>query len=223
MRIRRLLVVALIVGVSSAAMSSVAGASGAVEEDRACIEKVADAKQTPDGEFYKALDNCRKAKSLIVPAVSEMLWGGLAFLIVAGVLMKFAFPSLRKGIKAREEKIRYDLEGAEQSRIEAEAERSRYEAQIGDARSEANGIIEEARRDADRVRKDLLAKAESDSAEVRQRANEDLQLARDRALSDVQQQVTDISIGLAEKIVEHNLDPATQQALVESYINSVDR
>ena len=58
---------------------------------------------------------------------------------------------------------------------------------------------------------------------MRQRANEDLQLARDRALSDVQQQVTDISIGLAEKIVEHNLDPATQQALVESYINSVDR
>jgi len=221
MRIRKLLVVALMIGVSSVAMSSVASAAESPAEVKECLEKAA--KQKTAGDIYKAMDECRKAKSLIVPAVSEMIWGGLAFLIVAGALMKFAFPALRKGIKAREEKIRTDLEGAEKSRLDAEAERARYEAQIGDARAEANGIIEEARRDADRVRKDLTAKAEADAAEIRQRASEDLQLARERVLSDVQQQVTEISIGLAEKIIERNLDPATQQDLVESYINSVDK
>jgi F0F1-type ATP synthase membrane subunit b/b' len=40
-------------------------------------------------------------------------------------------------------------------------------------------------------------------------------------MSDLQHQVTDLSIELAEKIVERNLDPDTQRALVESYISSV--
>ncbi|HUV10542.1 MAG TPA: F0F1 ATP synthase subunit B [Acidimicrobiia bacterium] len=171
--------------------------------------------------FETSLEDCSKAKSLITPAIPEIIWGGLAFLIVLVVLMKFAFPALKKGVKAREEKIRSDLEGAEKARLDAQAEGASYQAQLSDARGEANRIVEEAREAANRVRADLVAKAEADAAELRQRAAEDVRLARERAMSDLQSQVGDISIGLAEKIVERNLDPATQRDLVESYINAV--
>ena len=49
--------------------------------------------------FKNALDDCNKAKSLVTPATPEILWGGIAFLIVLAVLMKFAFPALKKGLK----------------------------------------------------------------------------------------------------------------------------
>jgi F-type H+-transporting ATPase subunit b len=137
------------------------------------------------------------------------------------VLVKFAFPALKKGMKTREDKIRGDLEGAEKARLEAEGERDKYLAQLGDARTEANKIVEEARQAAERVRQDVVAKAEADAAEVRERANEDIRLARERAIGDLQRQVGDLSIELAEKIVERSIDPATQQDLVESYISSV--
>ncbi|MCJ7672578.1 MAG: hypothetical protein MUP67_11120, partial [Acidimicrobiia bacterium] len=81
----------------------------------------------------------------------------------------------------------------------------------------------DARQAAESVRTEVIAKAEADAAEIRTRANEDIGLARERAMSDLQHQVGEISIGLAEKIVERNLDPATQAALVESYINSVGK
>ena len=40
-------------------------------------------------------------------------------------------------------------------------------------------------------------------------------------MSDLKAQVADLSIGLAERVVERNLDRDTQVALIESYINSV--
>lgn len=191
-----------------------------------CIEAAihdnqADIKKEDFTGFANAEEVCKKSKSIITPATPELLWGGLAFAIVAFALMKFAFPGIKKSLAAREDKIRGDLEGAETARREAEAEKANYEAQLGDARAQANTIVEEARVAAEQVRRDLIAKAEGDAAEIRTRAQEDARLAAERAMSDLQGRVTDLSIELAEKIVEHNLDRDTQLALVESYISSV--
>ncbi|MEX0666572.1 MAG: F0F1 ATP synthase subunit B [Acidimicrobiia bacterium] len=188
-----------------------------------CTEEAIDLATPKDQylAFRNALEDCQKSPSIISPATPELLWGGIAFLIVAVALMKFAFPGLKKALAAREEKIRGDLEGAERARREAEEEKARYEAQLGDARVEANRIVEEAREAAEQVRRDLVARAESDAADIRARAQEDARLAADRAMSDLQQRVGEMSIELAERIVERNLDRDTQMALVDSYIASV--
>lgn len=226
MRIRRFLLAGLLA--AGAVVAAPAGAYAAgdhAKEVFECVEKAIEDNtkgRTVDYDaFVNALEDCKKAKSLVTPAVPEILWGGLAFLIVLVVLTKFAFPALKKGLKAREDKIRDDLESASRAREEAEAEAAQYRAAIGDARSEANAILEEARADAERVRREVIARAEADAAEIRERAQEDIRLAQERAMSDLRAQVADLSIDLAEKVVEHNLDRDTQIALIESYINSV--
>jgi F-type H+-transporting ATPase subunit b len=225
MRIRRLLLGALLVVTVVAAVPSPAHAVGGAEETFECVEKAIEANtqgKTVDYDAFKNdLDDCNKAKSLVTPAPAEILWGGIAFLIVLAALMKFAFPALKKGLKARSDQIRDDLEGASRAREEAEAEAAQYRAQIGDARSEGNAIVEEARADAERIRREVVARAEAEAADIRERAQEDIRLAQDRAVSDLRAQVADLSIGLAEKVVERNLDRDTQIALIESYINSV--
>jgi F-type H+-transporting ATPase subunit b len=226
MRIRRFLLAALVAGGVVMAMPTGAYAAGDhAKEVFECAEKAIEANsegRTVDYDaFLNDLEDCNKAKSLVTPALPEIIWGGLAFLIVLAVLMKFAFPALKKGLKDREEKIRDDLESASQAREEAEAEAAQYRAQIGDARSEANVIIEDARADAERIRREVVGRAEAEAAEVRERAQEDIRLAQERAMSDLRAQVADLSIGLAERVVERNLDRDTQMALVESYISSV--
>jgi F-type H+-transporting ATPase subunit b len=86
---------------------------------------------------------------------------------------------------------------------------------------ERGRIIDEARQAADQVRRDLIARAEADAAELRQRAQEDTRLAGDRAMADLRARVSDLAIELAEKVVERNLDRATQTALIDKYIDSV--
>jgi F-type H+-transporting ATPase subunit b len=189
--------------------------------NKALSDNAAQIKKSQFTDFKTALDDCRKAKSLLTPPLSEIIWGGVAFAIVVVALIKFAFPPLKNALKARADKIRSDLEGAEKAREEAEAERTRYQAQLNEARGEATRIVEEARQAAERVRADVVGRAETEAQEVRARADDDIRLARERAVTDLQHQMANLSIELAEKIVERNLDRDTQMALVENYISSV--
>jgi F-type H+-transporting ATPase subunit b len=227
MRIRSYLLAGLLVVGSVVAVPSVAHAAADHGEELVeCVEQaLSDNERAIEDHDYEGFENdledCKKAKSLVTPALPEIIWGGLAFLIVLALLMKFAFPALKKGLKQREETIREELEGAARAREEAEAEAAQYRAQIGDARSEGNTILEDARADAERIRREMLERAEAEAADVRQRAQDDIRLAQERAMSELRTQVTDLSIELAEKVVEQNLDRETQVALIDRYIDSV--
>jgi F-type H+-transporting ATPase subunit b len=162
-----------------------------------------------------------KAKNPILPEGKEIFWGGLAFVIVFSLLAWKAWPAIKKALQDREDKIRGDLEHAESVRNQAETELADYQRQLADARNEAGRIIEEARQSAEQVRKDLIARAEVDAAEIRSKAQDDIRAATERAMADVQGRVSDLSIELAERIVQQNLDRTTQIQLIENYINEV--
>ena len=221
MRIRRLLAAALLGGAMLFALAQPASADPSVEANKELKECLEKALEGPTKDLTNAVEDCKKAKSIVTPATPELIWGSLAFLIVLGVLVKFAFPTLKKTLADRQAKIRDDLEGAETAKAEAERERDDYRQKIQDSRQEAVEILEAARGDAERVRADIIARAETEANELKARANEDIRLATERAQADLQASVKDLSIELAEKVVEHNLDADTQRALIDSYIAQV--
>jgi F-type H+-transporting ATPase subunit b len=162
-----------------------------------------------------------KAKNPIIPESKEIVWGAISFAIVFGLLAWKAWPAIKKALKDREDRIRGDLERAEQARVEAEQSLDDYRQQLAEARNEAAKIIEQAREQADEVRRELIAKAEADAGELRSRAADDIRLATERAMSELHNRVAQLSIDLAEKVIEQNLDRDTQTRLIENYINQV--
>lgn len=158
---------------------------------------------------------------LILPAIDELIWGAVAFVIVLFILNKFAFPKLRETVEAREKQIQGDLESAERAKSEAQQAKANYDKQIADARGEANRIIEEARRQAEDVRKDLIAKAERDAEQITQRASEQLESERNRTVTELQSTLGDLAIELAQKVVGRSLDAGTHRELVDAYIKEV--
>ena len=227
MRIRRLLAAALLVGGMLLAFAGPAFAedpgTAAGKELSKCLTEALDTykKDHNGGDLKNSVDDCHKAASIVVPATAELLWGSIAFLIVLGVLVKFAFPTLKKTMSDRTEKIRSDLDGAATAKASAEEELATYRSQLANSRNEGQQLIETARADAERVRADIIARAETEAAEIKARATEDIKLATERAQADLQSSVKDLSIELAEKVVERNLDPETQRALIDSYISQV--
>jgi F-type H+-transporting ATPase subunit b len=225
MRIRRLLAAALLAGAMLLTLAQPAGANPSKDANKdlaECVSKAVDAyHKDTSTDLEASIQDCHKSSSILLPAGPELLWGSLAFLIVLGVLVKFAFPTLKKTMSERQDKIRQDLEGAETAKAEAEREREDYRQKIQESRQEAVEILEAARGDAERVRADIVARAEAEAGEIKARANEDIRLATERAQADLQASVKDLSIELAEKVVERNLDPETQRALIDSYIAQV--
>ena len=184
------------------------------EAGKECYEKA-----VKGGDFVP--DDCQKAPSPLLPAKNEVIWGSAAFAVLLLAMWKFGVPAVKNMEKAREDRIRNDLEGAEKARTEAEAEKAQYQEQIADARNEAGRIIEEARQSAEQVRRDLIVRAEAEATEIRQRAQADIATQQERALAELRTEVTQLSIDLAERIVEHNLDRDTQLRLVDSFIDQV--
>jgi F-type H+-transporting ATPase subunit b len=167
------------------------------------------------------IDDCQEAPSPILPETNEIIWGTISFALLFLAFLKWGLPAVRNMMATREDRIRGDLERAEQAKVEAEQVLEQYRAQLADARSEASRILEEARQAADQMRRDLIARAEAEATDLRNRAQQDVQLATERAMSDLQRRVADLSIELAERIVEHSLDRDTQLRLIENYINEV--
>jgi F-type H+-transporting ATPase subunit b len=216
MRIKRLLAASAVVGVTllgSAGPALAAAATTKVSKvSEECIAKL---------EKGGVPDDCQKAPSTILPATNELVWGIISFVVLFGALGKFAYPAIKKGMEARTDKIRNNLDEAERVRTEAQTILDDYQRQLADARNESNRIIEEARQTADQLRQDLMQRAETEAAELRQRTTEDLAAAQERMLNELRSQVRDLAIGAAEKVIERNLDRDTNLALIDNFIEQV--
>jgi F-type H+-transporting ATPase subunit b len=158
----------------------------------------------------------------ILPATNEIVWGAISFIVLFAVLRAKAFPAIRASLKAREDRIRGDLEAAEAAKQEAQEVLEEYQRQLADARNEAGRIIEEARRSAEQVRRDLIGKAETEAAELRHRAQADIDATIEQAKADLQRRMADFAISLAERIVERSLDREAQRDLIQRYITEVE-
>ncbi|HKH88045.1 MAG TPA: F0F1 ATP synthase subunit B [Acidimicrobiales bacterium] len=162
-----------------------------------------------------------QSRNPILPSVPELVWGISSFLIVFLLMWKFAFPSVKKGMDARTERIRESLSLAEQAKTDAQSVLDEYQSQMADAKNEANRIIDEARQTAEALRRDLMGRAEADANEVRARATADIEAAKNRALDELKSQLTDLTISLAEKVVKGNIDRASNARLIDEYISSI--
>lgn len=155
---------------------------------------------------------------VLLPDEPELIWGLVAFLLLLFVMMKLVFPKLNQTLSERGQLIQGRMEEAESKLVEADQTRQRYEDSLADARGEANRIVEEARAAAETVRAEILAKAEADSAAIAERAKADAASERERVLQELRNQLGAISVELASRIVERELDAATHEHLVDEYI-----
>lgn len=163
-----------------------------------------------------------KGNGVWLPAdLKEVLWGSLSFFIVVGILVKFTKAPIAKYFNGRTDAIAQKLADAETARLEAEARREGVKAALADSESEKSRIIAEAEASAQVVRDEADARAVAAATQVRERGQADLVSARAQAQSDLANELTRLSLGAAERVVEVSLDEATQQQLIDSYISQV--
>ena len=161
--------------------------------------------------------------SLVLPHPEELIAGVLAFLIVFFFVWRKALPSINKTLEARQQAITGQLSEAEEAKREAESLLADYKAQLADAKTEGNRIIEEARAAGEQLKSDIVARAEDEASQTLAKAREEAQSEKARALAEAQREVGEISVGLAEKIVGGSLDGKMQQDLIDRYLADLEK
>jgi F-type H+-transporting ATPase subunit b len=160
-------------------------------------------------------------KKDLYPHWNELIVGAIAFAILFFFTAKFVLPRVAKLLDERREKIQGDLEKAEETRRQAEAELADYRAQLANAREESNAIIDEARKTADQLRVDIQQRAEQDAQGIVARAQDEIRAERDRVFQELRGQVAEIAVDLAGRVVGASLDATAHAQLIDQYIDEV--
>ena len=144
-----------------------------------------------------------------------------SFLVLVWILKKFAWQPLMNMMEKRRQFIEDNLANAEQERKEAERIRLEYQEEMLKARQDAQVIIEKAVKSSEERSVEILAEARKETEKMKQAALADIERERDKAISDVRAQVVELSIAVAEKIIQQKLDMKGQEALIEQFIQEV--
>jgi F-type H+-transporting ATPase subunit b len=158
----------------------------------------------------------------ILPSTGEIVWSVISFVILLVVLVKVAFPPVARMMAQRSERIRSDLEAADAARREAEALRAQREQELASAREDARRILDEARRTAEALREEILQRAREEAAAVRAQVESQLAAERTQVVRALRQEVGDLAVELAAKIIQSELERSTTDPLVAAFLREVE-
>lgn len=141
---------------------------------------------------------------------------GILFLI----LKHFLYLPIKKMLSAREQEVKKiydDAEAASQKAFELKAE---YETQISTARDQAGEIVKTATARGQQKYDELLAEAQQKAASTLSRAQAQLEVDRKNAAAALKDEVADLALSAASKVIDKEIDKQAHEKLIEDFINS---
>lgn len=157
----------------------------------------------------------------LLPKTNELIVGIIAFAVLFYILWRYALPRADQTLKERTENIEGKLQQAEREREQAEELLRRYRERLAGAEGEAQRIIDEARANAERLRRDLMSKAEQEADRVINQGREAIRGERDRAVRELRAEVGSLAVELATRVIGDSLDRDRQLRLIDQYIEQL--
>ena len=155
------------------------------------------------------------------PMLGNIIVVSGSFLILMFLLKHFAWGPISDILKKREDKIANDLASAEKSRIHSAKMEQEREQQLLASRSDAADIIKNAKESGELSRQNILKETQEEVARLKSKAQTDIMLERDTALNSVKDDVADLSLQIAAKILNKELSPEMHESLINQYIEGL--
>lgn len=155
---------------------------------------------------------------LLLPGLGLVFWTFLAFLIVFFILKKFAWKPILQSLKERETGIATSIASAEAMKHEMAAMKSENEAVLAQARDERAKMIKEAKEASDKMIAEAKEKARTEFDRIVSEAQVAIIQQKNAALTDVKNQVGNLVIEVAEKVLRREL---SNKAVQENYIKEL--
>lgn len=156
----------------------------------------------------------------------DIQWGTaifqlVAFLVLLYVLSKFALKPLMGLMEEREQKVNEQIDRAEQKSKEAEEFVAKQRKELEEARQEAQEIIAQAKKLSEKQGQDIIEQARENAERVKNSALAEIQREKEEAVASLREQVASLSVLIATKVIEKELDEKEQEQLIQDYLKDV--
>jgi F-type H+-transporting ATPase subunit b len=159
-------------------------------------------------------------KANLIPA--EIVVQLLAFMIVFFTLRKLAWKPILDSLEARRAKIRHEFESIEAARREIEALKADYAARLAKIEEEARSKVQDAVEEGRKISRDIQEKARADAQAVFEKMQQNLDLEITKAKLVLKKSVVELSLQVAEKVLDEHLSDAKQQEKIEKIIAGIE-
>ena len=159
---------------------------------------------------------------LITPAIGQIFWGGLVFLLLLFLLKKFAWKPMLTAVNEREQSIQESIELAEKTRAEMESMKAQNEDLLKEARVERDKMIREASETAKKLVEEAREEGKAQQAKIVADAQKVINSEKAAAIAELKTQVASLSLEIAEKVIKGELaSNDKQKALAEQIANDI--
>jgi F-type H+-transporting ATPase subunit b len=159
---------------------------------------------------------------IVSPGLGLIFWMTLSFLILFFILKKFAWKPIVNALNEREKAIDNALHSADKARQEMAALQFSNEQLLRDAKDERDALMRDAHKVKDSIIEEARQKASQEGQRMIENARESIQNEKMAAITELKNQVADLSIEIAEKLLQQELsEPNKQKSTIEKWLKDV--
>jgi F-type H+-transporting ATPase subunit b len=152
-----------------------------------------------------------------------IIWVTLTFIILLFILKKVAWGPILNSLNERENFIKDSIDKAEQARVAAEKLLEENNANLAKAEEEAQKVIQQGREYGEKLKAQMLEESNNEAKKMIADAVSEIERKNNEAFSKLKNQVADIAVSAAEKIIRTNLDKEKQATLVDQYLKDLNK
>ncbi|MBO4879511.1 MAG: F0F1 ATP synthase subunit B [Clostridia bacterium] len=158
--------------------------------------------------------------------ISVNIWQiliSLANLLILFLILKhFLYKPVRKTVAERENAVQEVYRRADNALEQANRDRTEYEEKLAGADAECDEMIRIAQQNARQRSSTIISEAEDRAAGMIRRAENEIDLERSKASSGMKKEIAELSVQLAEKLLEREINADDHRNLIDSFINGID-
>lgn len=155
-------------------------------------------------------------------SIINTLWYLIVFSVLLLAVKHYAWGPVKDMMEKRRQKVIDDLDQAASDRKKAETLANEREAALKNSRQEATQILSDAKSNAQKTGKQIVSEANDEASAIREKAKADAAQAKTDALNEARDEVADLSVTIAEKVIAKNLSAADQKELVDQFIKGLN-
>lgn len=148
------------------------------------------------------------------------LWTWIIFLIALPPIWKVVMGPITRALEERDERAAQAIEAAERASREAEKARAEVEVKLGEAQAQAAKLLTEARERAEEREREMVEQARREAQAMIDRARADIEAEREKALLAIRDEVVDLSLEAASRVLRKRVDSAEDRRLVEELVST---
>lgn len=159
---------------------------------------------------------------LLIPDSGLLFWMTIVFIIVFLILWKWGFPVIVKMVNDRKEYIDGSLKKAREANEKLANIQKEGELLLQQAREKQSEILKEASATRDAIVEKAQEKARDEGARIVSDARTEIENEKQAAISEIRNQVAELSVQIAEKILREKLKGDKEQnELIDRLLDEV--